>query len=151
MRHISKANSLSKFTVFANQWFPVYLRFFAVLAFIFGAMVVAVSAFGMPVSDLLARIFRWNMDPAEFPPAAMLGSIYVVWAVFIWISARNPRANQLFIDFTVAGNAAHGLIMIYMALTMHGMIEHLYTDTLLLIIGVPIMLILWLPVRRQFN
>lgn len=142
-------NPLTGFAAFAQRWLPAYLRLFAVLVFIFGAMGVAVCAFGMPLHDFLARIFRWNMHPAEFPPSAMLGSIYVVWGIFIWLAARNPQANRMFIDFTVAGNAAHGAIMAYMALTMPGMLEHLFTDTMLLIVGVPVLLALWLPVRAQ--
>lgn len=149
MTNTRSSTSSTGFAAFAQRWLPTYLRLFGVFAFIFGAMVVAVCAFGMPLNDLLARIFRWNMHHAEFPPSAMLGAIYVVWGTFIWHSARNPLAHRLFIDFTVAGNAAHGAIMAYMAVSMPGMLEHLFTDTMLLIVGVPLMLALWLPVRAQ--
>lgn len=138
----------SRYPSVASRILPFYLRCFATLSFLFGAMILAVAGFGFNAPGVLIRIFRWTYHPAEFPPAAMLGAIYVVWGFFIWRSARNPMANSMFVDFTVVGNAAHGAIMIYMAISMPGMVEHLYTDTLLLELGVPILLVLWLPVRN---
>jgi hypothetical protein len=44
--------------------------------------------------------------------APMLLAVYVVWSVFLIRAARDPLANPMFLDFTVWGNLAHGIVMV---------------------------------------
>ena len=48
----------------------------------------------------------------------MLSTIYVVWALFLFVSARDPIANRLFIDFSLVANTAHFAATLIMAATM---------------------------------
>ncbi|MGA8545089.1 MAG: hypothetical protein WB785_07520 [Mycobacterium sp.] len=41
----------------------------------------------------------------------MLSAVYVVWAIFLFRSARAPSANRLFLDFNLTANAAHFAVM----------------------------------------
>ena len=59
---------------------------------------------------LLARLFDWggNADST----AVMLSTVYVVWAMFLFRSARDPLAHGLFLDFNLAANSAHFAAML---------------------------------------
>lgn len=54
-------------------------------------------------------------EHAHVPP--MLFAIYIVWAVFLLIAARNPLAHTSFLAFTMWANLAHGLLMVAQAAT----------------------------------
>jgi len=49
------------------------------------------------------------------PP--MLFIIYIVWAVFLFLAARDPQGYASFLDFTVWANLLHGAIMVIEALS----------------------------------
>jgi hypothetical protein len=94
----------------------------------------------------LARLFDWGAS--EDASAVMLSTVYVVWAIFLFHSARAPLAHRLFLDFNLAANAAHFAAMLLMALAMPE--EHRHTAGVLalgLISTVPLAAC-WLPVRR---
>jgi hypothetical protein len=95
----------------------------------------------------LARLFDWGGGTDA--SAVMLSTVYVVWAIFLFQSARAPRAHRLFLDFNLTANAAHFAVMLLMAISMPG--EHRHTVGVLalgLISTVPLAAC-WLPVRRD--
>ncbi|MEO3876061.1 DUF6632 domain-containing protein [Nonomuraea sp. B12E4] len=52
-------------------------------------------------------------EHAHVPP--MLFAIYIVWAVFLLVAARDPLAHTSFLSFTMWANLAHGLLMVAQA------------------------------------
>jgi hypothetical protein len=48
----------------------------------------------------------------------MLFIIYLVWAVFFFLAARNPLANVSFLSFTMWANHFHSILMGVQAATM---------------------------------
>jgi hypothetical protein len=93
---------------------------------------------------LLARLFDWGVDAT----AVMLSTVYVVWAMFLFRSARAPLEHGLFLDFNLMANSAHFAAMLIMALTMPEQHRHAAgVFTLGLISTVPLAAC-WLPVRR---
>ena len=61
----------------------------------------------------------------------MISTIYLVWGAFLWRAASQPFRHRLFIDFTVAANAAHFGLMFLQGLLMPGEHIHLAGDVLL--------------------
>jgi hypothetical protein len=53
----------------------------------------------------VARLFDWGGSADA--TAVMLSTVYVVWAIFLFHSARAPLAHRLFLDFNLMANAAH--------------------------------------------
>jgi hypothetical protein len=95
----------------------------------------------------LARLFDWGGSADA--TAVMLSTVYVVWAIFLFHSARAPFAHRLFLDFNLIANAAHFAAMLLMALTMPA--EHRHTAgvfALGLISTIPLAAC-WLPLRRN--
>ena len=63
----------------------------------------------------------WNgvqcgSQPCHVPP--MLFTIYLVWAVFLFVAARRPLAYVSFLNFTMWANLFHGLLMAVQAAAM---------------------------------
>ena len=75
----------------------------------------------------LARLFNWGGSADA--TAVMLSTVYVVWAIFLFRSARAPLRNRLFLDFNLIANSAHFAAMLVMS-------------------RVPLAAC-WLPVRRR--
>jgi len=55
----------------------------------------------------------------------MFSTVYVVWAIFLFRSARAPQANRLFLDFNLTANSAHFGVMLIMAVTMPDEHQHI--------------------------
>jgi len=72
------------------------------------------------------RFMRW--EPLAKHIELMLEGVYLVWAVFFFAAARNPRQYLSFIDFTVWANAVHGLIMVVQAISMPHFHYKMFTD-----------------------
>ena len=77
----------------------------------------------------------------------MLSTVYIVWAIFLFGSARAPLAHRLSMDFNLTANSAHFAAMLVMALTMRD--EHQHAPGVLalgLLSNLPLAAC-WLPVR----
>ena len=129
---------------------PLMIRVTAIgyLLFFVPNLVLAAAHHIDTLPPLLARLFDWggNADST----AVMLSTVYVVWAMFLFRSAREPLAHGLFLDFNLMANSAHFAAMLVMALTMPE--EHRHAAgvfTLGLISTVPLAAC-WLPVRHSF-
>lgn len=78
----------------------------------------------------------------------MLSTVYIVWAVFLFRSARAPRKNRLFLDFNLTANGAHFAVMLAMAVTMVGEYQHTAGVLALGVISTVPLAACWLPVRN---
>jgi hypothetical protein len=67
------------------------------------------------VSTWLGGIFVRNGQVVNLEFEILFASLFLVWGIFLWISARRPEENKLFIDFTIWASIAHILWMIYVA------------------------------------
>lgn len=65
---------------------------------------------------------------------SMMAAVYIVWAAMLWRASRDPEKHALFIDFTIWGSAAHGLVMLIATPINKGVV-------MTLIEGVPLFLI----------
>jgi len=58
----------------------------------------------------------------------MLEGVYLVWAIYFFVAARDPLRNLSFIDFTMWANAVHGLIMLIQSIMMPEFHYKMFTD-----------------------
>ena len=128
---------------------PLMIRVTAVgyLIFFVPNLVLAATHHIDTLPPLLARLFDWGGSADA--TAVMLSTVYVVWAMFLFRSARAPLEHGLFLDFNLTANSAHFAAMLVMALTMPE--EHRHAAgvfTLGLISTVPLAAC-WLPVRHS--
>jgi hypothetical protein len=65
----------------------------------------------------------WDDLPGHV--AMMLAAIYLTWAVFLLMAARQPADYTSFLNFTMWANLVHGLVMV------PGSFEHGYHGTFL--------------------
>jgi hypothetical protein len=72
------------------------------------------------------RFMRWT--PLAKHIELMLEGVYAVWAVFFFLSARNPVRYLSFLDFTIWANLAHGLIMLVQVMVMPEFRYKIFTD-----------------------
>ncbi len=99
---------------------------------------------------LLARLFDWGGGgPDDQAIAVMFSTVYIVWALFLFHSARAPLANRLFLDFNLTANAAHFAVMLAMAAAMRDQHQHLAGVVALGLITTVPLAACWLPVRRK--
>ena len=104
------------------------------------------SAMKISTPDLLYRMLGWgSVGDAE---EQMISIVYIVWGLFLWVAARDPLRNRLFIDFTLWANLAHFGLMGIQSFT-YGEHTHLYGDVLLGFLILAVLAATWLPVRRQ--
>ncbi len=81
---------------------------------------------------LLLRLVRWgDQQGGGQHYELMISTIYLVWGAFLWRAASQPFRHRLFIDFTVAADAAHFGLMLLQGLLMPGEHIHLAGDVLL--------------------
>jgi hypothetical protein len=99
------------------------------------------------VPPFVARLFDWG-EGAD-ATAVMLSTVYVVWAIFLFYSARAPLAHRLFLDFNLTANAAHFVAMLLMALTMPEQHRHAVGVFALGLISTVPLAACWLPARRR--
>ena len=78
----------------------------------------------------------------------MFSTVYIVWALFLFRSARDPLANRLFLDFNLAANCAHFGAMLVMAVAMRDEHQHLAGVVALGLLTTVPLAACWLPVRR---
>lgn len=79
----------------------------------------------------------------------MISTIYLVWGAFLWRAASQPFRHRLFIDFTVAANAAHFGLMFLQGLLIPGEHIHLAGDVLLGWASLLPLMLFWIPQRKR--
>ena len=93
-----------------------------------------------------ARLFNWG--EGGDPVAVMFAVVYVVWALFLFGSARAPLTNRLFLDFNLTANSAHFGAMLIMAIAMHDQHQHIAGVLALGLLTTVPLAACWLPVRH---
>jgi hypothetical protein len=132
----------------AAAWLPVMMRLTALgyLAFFVPNLILATTHRVGTLTPVLGRLFDWGAGGDEV--AVMFSTVYIVWAIFLFASARDPRANRLFLDFNLAANGAHFAVMLAMAVTMPDEHQHIAGVLALGVITTVPLAACWLPVRR---
>jgi hypothetical protein len=132
----------------AASWLPVMIRLTAVgylLFFVPNLILASMHQIGS-LPPLFARLFNWGQGGD--PVAVMFSTVYLVWALFLFRSARAPLVNRLFLDFNLTANSAHFGAMIVMAVTMRDEHQHLAGVLALGLVTTVPLAACWLPVRR---
>ena len=133
----------------AATWLPVMIRLTALgyLLFFVPDLILATTHHIDTLPPFFARLFDWG--EGGDPVAVMFATVYIVWALFLYRSAKAPLANGLFIDFNLTANAAHFGIMLVMAVAMHDEHRHLAGVVALGLLTTVPLAACWLPVRRR--
>jgi hypothetical protein len=133
----------------AVSWLPVMIRLTAVgyLLFFVPDLILASTHHINGLPPLLARLFDWG--EGSDPVAVMFSTVYVVWALFLFGSARAPLENRLFLDFNLAANSAHVGVMLIMAVTMPDEHQHIGGVLAIGVLATVPPAAGWLPVRRR--
>lgn len=126
------------------------LRISAVLVGIFFTIALVSVAADADITresgGLLGKLASWSEDDGQ-EYVVMIAVIYLTWAAFMWIAARDPLHNRAMVEFTIVGNFVHLGAMAIMALADADHRAHLLGDVPLGL-ALPIVLtVLWLPVR----
>jgi hypothetical protein len=129
---------------------PLMIRVTAIgyLIFFVPNLVLAATHHIDTLPPLLARLFDWGGSADA--TAVMLSTVYVVWAMFLFRSARAPLEHGLFLDFNLMANSAHFAAMLIMALTMPEQHRHAVGVFALGLISTVPLAACWLPVRHSF-
>lgn len=129
-------------------WLPVMIRLTAVgyLLFFVPNLILAITHHIDTLPPFFARLFNWGAGGD--PVTVMFSTVYVVWAIFLFRSARTPLANRLFLDFNLAANAAHFGVMLIMAVAMADQHQHIAGVLALGVVSTVPLAACWLPVRR---
>ena len=132
----------------AASWLPVMIRLTAVgyLLFFVPDLILAATHHVNGLPPLLARLFDWGAGGDAV--AVMFSTVYLIWALFLFRSAKAPLANRLFLDFNLTANCAHFAAMLVMALTMRDEHRHLAGVVALGLLTTVPLAACWLPVRR---
>jgi hypothetical protein len=131
----------------AERLLPNVIRAIAAIFVVFFTVGLISSATESDPPGLIRDMFAWgSIGDAE---EMMLSAVYIVWGLFLWQTAKDPLRHRFFIDFTIAANAAHFLVMLVQGIVMEGEHTHLVGDVLLGWLLVGVLLAVWLPVRRQ--
>ena len=133
----------------AASWLPLMIRLTAIgyLLFFVPDLILASTHHVSGLPPLLARLFDWGGGGDAV--AVMFSTVYIVWALFLFGSARAPLANRLLLDFNLTANSAHFGVMLVMAVAMRDEHQHLAGVAALgLLTTVPVGAC-WLPVRRS--
>lgn len=129
----------------AASWLPVVIRLTAV-----GYLLFFVPDLVFALTDRANTLFDWGRaGPGDRPVAVMFATVYIVWALFLFASAKAPLANRLFLDFNLAANSAHFAAMLVMAIAWRDQHHHLAGVVALGLLTTVPMAACWLPVRRR--
>ena len=136
-------------TSLAASLLPVMIRLTAVgyLLFFVPNLILASTHHVNGLPPLLARLFDWGGGGDAI--AIMFSTVYIVWALFLFASAKAPLANRMFLDFNLTANAAHFSAMLVMAVAMRGEHAHLAGVLALGLITTVPLGACWLPVRSR--
>jgi hypothetical protein len=128
-----------------QTWLRLVIRLTAI-----GYLLFFVPDLAFAITRRTNALFDWGgSGPNDQAIAVMFATVYIVWALFLFASARAPLANRLFLDFNLTANSAHFAVMLAMAVAISGQHRHLAgVVTLGLLTTVPLAAC-WLPVRRK--
>lgn len=131
----------------AAKWLPLMIRLTALgyLLFFVPDLVLATTHQIQALPPLLARLFDWGGGGDAV--AVMFATVYIVWAIFLFQSARYPLAHRLFLDFNLTANSAHFTAMLMMALAMPEHRQHVAGVIALGLLTIVPIGLCWLPVR----
>jgi len=132
----------------ASKWLPWIIRLTALgyLCFFVPDLLLATTHRIQGLPPVLARLFDWGNGGDAV--AVMFATVYIVWAIFLFGSAREPLTHRLFLDFNLTANAAHFTAMLIMALTMPEHHDHTVGVIALGVLTTVPLAACWLPVRR---
>jgi hypothetical protein len=94
-------------------WLRIFLRVLSVgylAAFIPWITLILLNAPILAPGGRLAPLLRFQPYNAHLE--SMMAAIHIVWAVMLWRASDDPAKHILFIDFTIWGSFAHGLVML---------------------------------------
>ncbi|OBG34521.1 hypothetical protein A5672_22390 [Mycobacterium alsense] len=95
-------------------------------------------------------LFDWGQGGCNGKAiVVMFAIVYIVWALFLFASAKAPLANRGFLDFNLTANSAHFAAMLAMAVAMRGEHRHLAGVVALGFLTTVPLAACWLPVRRS--
>jgi hypothetical protein len=134
----------------AASWLPLMIRLTAVgyLLFFVPDLILASTHHVNTLPPFFARLFNWGEGGDAV--AVMFATVYIVWALFLFGSARAPLANRLFLDFNLAANSAHFGAMLVMAVAMGDQHQHIAGVLALGVLTTVPLAACWLPVRRRY-
>lgn len=128
----------------AAAWLPMMIRLTAI-----GYLVFFVPNLVVAVTHRNYAVFDWGQGGSEDQAVSiMFSTVYLVWATYLFSSARAPLANRLFLDFNLTANAAHFGVMLIMAVTMSHEHKHIVGVLVLGLLSTVPLAACWLPVRR---
>ena len=96
-----------------TAWLSVFLKLLSVgflVAFIPWITLILLNTPILAPGGGLAPLLRFQ--PYNAAMESMMAAIYIAWAVMMWRASAAPAKHPLFIDFTMWGSAAHGLVMV---------------------------------------
>jgi hypothetical protein len=128
----------------AAPWLPVMIRLTAV-----GYLLFFVPDLVFAITHRTNALFDWGEGGDAI--AVMFATVYIVWALFLFASAKAPLANRLFLDFNLTANSAHFGVMLVMAVAMRDEHRHLVAVVALGVLTTVPLAACWLPVRRRGN
>ena len=94
-------------------WLRVFLRVLSggfLAAFITWITLILLNVPILAPGGRLAPLLRFQPYNAHYE--SMMAAVYVAWAVMLWRASADPAQHLLFIDFTIWGSVAHGLVML---------------------------------------
>lgn len=128
----------------AASCLPVIIRLTAV-----GYLLFFVPALVFALTGRASALFDWGQaGTSDRSVVVMFATVYIVWALFLFASAKAPLANRLFLDFNLTANSAHFAAMIVMAIVWRDQHHHLASVVALGLLTTVPMAACWLPVRR---
>lgn len=80
------------------------------VAFITWITLILLNAPVLAPGGRLAPLLRFQPYNAHYE--SMMAAIYIAWAVMLWRASGDPAKHALFVEFTIWGSAAHGLVML---------------------------------------
>jgi hypothetical protein len=119
----------------------VFLRVYGVLTIIiFGSLLLG-FAVKTPLLSEDHGALNWVIwDDVSGHVGPMLFVIYLTWAIFFFLAARDPKSYLSFLNFTMWANLAHGVLM---AIQILPMLNHMWTKWLT---DIPFVLVLSLGI-----
>lgn len=96
-----------------TTWLRRFLRVLSVgflVAFVPWITLILLNAAPLAAGSTFAPLLRFQPYNASYE--SMLAAIHIVWAVMLWRASEDPVRHVLFVDFTMWGMAAHGVVMI---------------------------------------
>jgi hypothetical protein len=141
MRGLTQVNDTVRLT-----WLRIALRVLSVgflAAFIPWITLILLNAPILAPGGRLAPLLRFQPYNAHYE--SMMAAIYIVWAIMLWRTSRDPAKHLLFIDFTIWATAAHALVMLIATPIQKGLVMTVIEGFPLVVIAA---VLWWLRPRR---